>query len=550
MQQKGKKLSMRVVAYCTALASALCLVLGSVGYYIYYIKTMESYEMYVDSILNIVDSMVDADDMAQCIRTLETSEKYEQTQMLMNDIKTNTMVQFIYIIAPMDEQNIHDVIYVCNAFTEEERINTPEDLVEIGEKVQSDAFPEFMLEVFNETMFENPQVSYISNDAGFGNMLTGTKPVLDSQGNTVCLICVDFSMEEIYSTMYDYILGIVISTIITALLALFIIVSRIKKTIVKPIQEMAAATGDFVQQSHTVQDPSLLAYRRVEVKQQDEIAFLSDSIAGMMSDVVDYMKNLTHVTAEKERISAELNVATQIQQSMIPKIYPAFPERSEFEIYGNILSAKQMGGTFFDYFFIDNEHFGFFIGDIHHTGISAALMMVITRTMIKNYSQLGYDVGKVCQETNNQLRNNNETASMKITVFMGIVDLSTGEMTYVNAGHRVPYIKRSGEKFQRLPARENFPLGSMENVPYWKQSIRLMQGDLLFMYTGGLPDAQDRKGENFSEQRMVEQMDRLVDTRYGIKDLVKGMEQSVQQFTEGIEQEKDIALMLFRYFWG
>lgn len=139
---------------------------------------------------------------------------------------------------------------------------------------------------------------------------------------------------------------------------------------------------------------------------------------------------------------------------------------------------------------------------------------------------------------------------MKITVFMGIVDLSTGEMTYVNAGHRIPYIKRSGEKFQQLPAKENFPLGSMENVPYWKQSIRLMQGDLLFMYTGGLPDAQDRKGENFSEQRMVEQMDHLVDTRYGIKDLVKGMEQSVHQFTGGIEQEKDIALMLFRYFWG
>lgn len=550
MQEQRQKLSTRVVVYCTALAFALCLILGAVGYYIYYIKTMESYEMYVDSILNIVNSMVDPEDMENCIRTLETSEKYEQTQKLMNDIKTNTVVQFIYIIAPMDKQNIHNVVYVCNAFTEEERINTPEDLVKIGQQVQNDAFPEFMLEVFNQTMFENPEVSFISNDAGFGNMLTGTKPVIDAQGNTICLICVDFSMEEIYSTMYDYILGIVLSTVLTALLALFIIVSRINQTIVKPIREMAAAAGDFVQQSHTVQDPTALVYRRVHVQQRDEIGLLSDSITGMMADVVDYMKNLTRVTADKERISAELNVATQIQQSMIPKIYPAFPERSEFEIYGNILSAKQMGGAFFDYFFIDNTHFGFFIGDIHHTGISAALMMVITRTMIKNYSQLGYDVDKVCQETNNQLRNNNESASMKITVFMGIVDLSTGNMTYVNAGHRPPYIKRSGKKFEQLPARENFPLGSMENVPYWKQSIRLVQGDLLFMYTRGLPDAQDKKGEDFSEQRMVEQMDYLVDTKYSIKDLAKGMEQSVKHFIDGAEQEQDIAWMLFRYFWG
>ena len=548
--QRKKKLSNRVIVYCSILAAALCIVLGVLGYVIYYKKSMSSYEMYIESTLNIVNSMVDADDMRTCIETLTTSPAYEQTQNRINDVKTNTMVEFIYIIYPRDPENIQDIVYVCNAFTEEERIETPEDLVDIGEPVQEDAFPEFMQEVFNDTMYGSQEVSFIANNAGFGNMLTGTRPVVDSQGNTVCLICVDFSMDEIYNTMYDYILGILIGTMVTAAVALVLIIGRIKKTIVRPIEAMAAAAGDFVEQSHETSDIALWAYRQPEVRFNDEIFRLSESIGNMTDDMVNYMRNLTQVTADKERISAELNVATQIQESMIPKLYPAFPERPEFDIYGHIRSALQMGGAFFDYFFIDNSHFGFFIGDINSTGIPAALMMVITRTMIKNYSQLGYDVDKVCQETNNQLSGNNEAAGMKITAFMGIIDLETGILTYVNAGHKAPYLKRAGESFEPLPSRGCFPLGSMANVPYWKQSIRLVQGDLLFMYTAGLTDAADRKGESFSDTRLLDTLNGLIGREYAIEAMSKSVEAAAAEFTGGTEQNKDIGTLLFRYFWG
>lgn len=548
--RKGKKLSARVVLYCCALAAALCIVLGGLGYYIYYTKSMESYKMYVESTLNIVNSMIDADDMRTCIRDLKTSEKYDETQRRINDVKSNTMVQFIYIIAPLDKDNVQDVIYVCNAFTEQERIETPEDLVTIGEPVQEDAFTEDMLHIFNRTMFETPEISYVSNNAGFGYMLTGTKPVIDSKGDTVCLVCVDFSMDAIYATMYDYLFGVLIGTGITALLSLLIIISRINRTIVRPISLMAAAAGDFIRQSHDTQDPSQLAFHRVEVRSGDEIQVLSDSISDMMADTVDYMNNLTRVTADRERISAELGVATQIQESMISKLYPAFPERSEFDIYGNIRSARQMGGSFFDYFFIDSTHFGFFIGDINHTGIPAALMMVITRTMIKNYSQLGYSVDKVFWETNNQISGSNESAGMKITAFMGIIDLDTGMLTYVNAGHTSPYLKHSAEGFEPLASRGCFALGSMANVPYWKQSIQLVQGDLLFMYTGGLIEARDHKGESFSELLMVDTLERVVREAYAIADIAGRMEDAVLGFMDGGEQEQDIAMVLFRYFGG
>ena len=137
---------------------------------------------------------------------------------------------------------------------------------------------------------------------------------------------------------------------------------------------------------------------------------------------------------------------------------------------------------------------------------------------------------------------------MKITAFMGIIDLDTGVLTYVNAGHRAPYLKHSGEDFEPLASKGCFALGSMANVPYWKQSIGLVQGDLLFMYTGGLIEAADKKGENFSEPRMVDILNQTVQEEYSISGITGKMENAVFEFMDGNEQNNDIAILLFRYF--
>lgn len=547
MKTKQRKLSTRVVAYCCILAAALSLVLGALGYSIYRRKSMSSYKTYIGSTLNIIDSMVDADDMRICIDSGKRTEKYDQLQQQIDNIKENTMVEFIYLIVPMDKDDIRNIQYVSIAYTEEEYLYEADDMVELGEPVQEDAFTDEMRQVFHDAMFGAGEISYVSNDAGFGNMLTGTKPVMDSNGNTVCLICIDYSMKEIKSTMFDYLIGIIIGTGITAFLTLLVIIARINRTVVKPIRAMAVAAGDFVQQTHEIVDPSQLVYKNVEVHTNDEIRILSESIHNMMYDMIHFMQNLTKAAADKERISAELNVANQIQGSMIPNIYPAFPERPEFDVYGSILYSGQMGGTFYDYFFIDHTHFGFFIGDISHTGISAALLMVIARTMIKNYAQLGYDVDRVCMETNNRISSSNESAGMKITAFMGIIDLESGIMSYVNAGHSQPFLKRSGEKFQELSCKNCFAIGSMANVPYWKQEIQLVQGDMLFMYTNGFTEAYDRKGDIFSKERLENMLNIWITEEYDIQGIAQTAQQSVLEFMNGAEQERDIAMLMFRY---
>lgn len=547
-QKKMKKLSVRVAVYCIVLAAALCLVLGGLGYTIYFTKSMDSYKMYIESILTAVNLMVDAEDMENCILTQEKSEKYRKLQEQINEIKSETMVSYIYLIKPLSEENMKDIIYVASAFTKEEEEFEADELVELGDPVQENAFPDKMLQIFHESMFEKPEISYLSNKGEFGYMLTGSMPVLSSDGSTICLICIDFSMEDIYTTMYDYILCVLAGTMATAAVFLFLFIRKINKSIVRPIKSLARASADFVEQSHKAERPEELTFQKVQVDTRDELEYLSDSISSMMEDTLRYMVNLTRAAADKEKIAAELNVASQIQESMIPGVYPAFPERSELEIYGNIIPAREMGGAFYDYFFIDSTHFGLFIGDVNHTGIPAALMMVITRTMIKNYAQLGYGAAKVCQETNNQLSGSNVSAGMTITAFLGIIDLESGVLHFVNAGHRMPYLKRCGGVFEPLASKNNFALGSMANVPYWQQSVRLVQGDMLFLYTNGVTGVKDKKGEEFSESRIGATLNKLLKTEYTAVSIIGKFQQEVSGFLDGGEPENDIAALLFRYF--
>ena len=258
------------------------------------------------------------------------------------------------------------------------------------------------------------------------------------------------------------------------------------------------------------------------------------------------MENLTAVTAEKERIGAELNVSTQIQADMPPNIFPAFPDRSEFDIYASLEVAEEMGGSFYDLFLVDQNHLALVVGEIKGRGIPAALLMVITKTLIKNHAQLGYSPDRVFAETNNQLSESNE--GMTTTAFLGIVDLATGVLSYVNAGHCVPLFKHAGNDFEPLPAKNCFVLGSMAGVPYWQQSIQLVQGDLLFLYTRGLTEAENEGRVQYSDAQMQIRLNQAMKEAYDLEEICRIMTDDVEAFLEGAVKRQDIVMLLFRFF--
>jgi sigma-B regulation protein RsbU (phosphoserine phosphatase) len=209
----------------------------------------------------------------------------------------------------------------------------------------------------------------------------------------------------------------------------------------------------------------------LNVRTGDELEALSDAFNSMIS-------NIKSITAEKERIGAELNIATQIQASMLPCIFPAFPDRKEFDVYASMLPAKEVGGDFYDFFLIDKNKLAVVMADVSGKGVPAALFMVISKTLIKNNAQAGKSPDEVLETVNNMLCENND-ANMFVTVFLGVLDIPDGKFTYANAGHNPPLLKRANGDFEWLPTKPGFVLAGMDGLKYRQEQITLCGGDLL-----------------------------------------------------------------------
>lgn len=276
-------------------------------------------------------------------------------------------------------------------------------------------------------------------------------------------------------------------------IALILVVRRICDRISKPIIHLTGQVEEIGEGN--------LNYVS-DIQTGDEVELLSKGFESMTLSLKDYIGNLTAVTAEKERIGAELSVATQIQASMLPCIFPPYPERSEFSIYATMNPAKEVGGDFYDFFLIDEDHLAVVIADVSGKGVPAALFMVIAKTLIKNHAQAGMTPAEVFTNANGQLCENNE-AGMFVTGWMGVLTISTGDFVFVNAGHNPPLVKRANGAYEYLKLRPGFVLAGMEGIRYRQSEMKLEPGDALFLYTDGVTEATDAKNELYGEDRLL-----------------------------------------------
>ncbi len=275
----------------------------------------------------------------------------------------------------------------------------------------------------------------------------------------------------------------------------------------------------------------------------DEMQALSEAFAKMAGDIDAYTINLAAVTADRERIATELDVATRIQASMLPYIFPAFPDRAEFDIYATMLPAKEVGGDFYDFFLIDDNTLAVVMADVSGKGVPAALFMVIAKTLIKNNAQLGKSPAEVFETVNKLLCENNE-AGMFVTAFMGYLDIPSGKFTFVNAGHNPPLISVAG-KFDWLKAKRSFILAGMDGTPYKQNEVVLKPGDELFLYTDGVTEAMNPNNKLFTEARLLE----IISAKGGgdLKELLYAVKLGIDEFASGAEQADDITMLSLRY---
>lgn len=281
-----------------------------------------------------------------------------------------------------------------------------------------------------------------------------------------------------------------------------------------------------------------------EMDTDDEVQTLAESFGSMTERMKSYIDDITRITAEKERIGAELSVAARIQAAMLPSVFPPFPERDEIDIYARMTPAKEVGGDFYDFFFVDDRNLAIVMADVSGKGVPASLFMVVAKTLIKNIAMTGVGAGDVLRMTNERLCEGN-SQEMFVTAWLGIVDLELGRLKYADAGHENPYIMREDGKLEMvLPSKKKLPLGAMDNTFYPENEIQLKQNDMIFLYTDGVPEATNSKEEMYTTERLERVLRR--NYRENPEELLAKVRKNVDAFVKNAPQFDDLTMLALR----
>ncbi len=275
----------------------------------------------------------------------------------------------------------------------------------------------------------------------------------------------------------------------------------------------------------------------------DEIQVLAESFATLSHKTVEYVDEVRRVTAEKERIGTELQMANQIQESMLPSIFPAFPDRPEFDIYATMTPAKEVGGDFYDFFLIDEDHLCMVMADVSGKGVPAALFMMASKIILQSCAMMGKSAAEILTKTNEAICSNNRM-KMFVSVWLGILEISTGKVTAANAGHEYPAVMRGG-RFELLKDRHGLVIGGMDGIRYREYTLQMEPGDKLFLYTDGVPEATDAQLELFGTDRMIQALNR--DAQDHPDGILGHVREAVDSFVGEAEQFDDLTMLCMEY---
>lgn len=329
------------------------------------------------------------------------------------------------------------------------------------------------------------------------------------------------------------ILILTVAIVLLAILGALALAGRVVKPLEHMTRRINALSGE--DQAFEMED----VYRT-----DDEIEILAESFATLSKRTRDYIAQITDITAEKERIGTELALATRIQADMLPNIFPAFPDRPEFDVYATMTPAKEVGGDFYDFFLIDDTHLGLVMADVSGKGVPAALFMMVSKILVQNYAMAGRSPAEVLQMVNKQICANNRE-EMFVTVWLGILDTVTGKVVAANAGHEYPVITQTDNRFELVKDKHGFVIGGIEGVHYREYELDMTPGSKLFLYTDGVPEATNDANEMFGTKRMLAAMNE--DPTASPEKILKNVRKAVDSFVKDAEQFDDLTMLCLEY---
>jgi sigma-B regulation protein RsbU (phosphoserine phosphatase) len=443
---------------------------------------------------------------------------------------------YVYFIYPESEQD-YKMNYMFDPTMETTKTEDGKEILKLGDIVFEDpAVHKYMWQAWNTG---NAPKGFDSLDNEFGHVYTYCMPLV-IDGEKVGLVCseisVDFVNQEIMS-------NVLVQALVTALVLIvftLVLYLLLRKNVLNRIIQIEERVREYSEKK----DPQIAKEIAAKAGPMDEIGVLATSFSEMVTELEDYMNNLQRVTAEKERIDADLSIATQIQADMLPRIFPAFPEKKEVGIFASMTPAKEVGGDFYDLFLIDDTHLALVIADVSGKGVPAALFMVIAKTLIKNRIQTGESPAEALGVVNNQLCEGNE-AQYFVTVWLAVIDLETGDALEANAGHEYPAMRKGSGPYELIKTKHSLAVATYEGLKFRQSQFHLDPGDRLFVYTDGVTEATNAQNELFGETRLLEALNRNPDALP--MDLLPSVKKEIDAFVGDAPQFDDITMLGFVY---
>ena len=517
------------------LLTVFSLIVSTIGYNGFTEALLKQYSDDAFHTADIAVTCLDTDKMDAYAQSGGETKEYLEAWNKMQSLCNSSGVTFIYVIRP-DLTDYGHITFLFSTINE----NSGYTRYKFGyvRETTNDEYREKYRKLYegkSERELEVRDKGYIET----APHITAMIPLKDDFGKTTAILCVQRQMENLVSVRNTYINKVLAVLITVAVLVVIVQSFYLHTVLLKPVKKVMKEADRFAKKNSL---PEL----RLEdsVKNKDEIGVLAASIDNMEEKIIKYVDDLTKITAEKERISTELSLAAKIQSSMLPNKFPAFPERSEFDIFASMTPAKEVGGDFYDFFLADNDHLCLVAADVSGKGVPAALFMMATKIIISNYAKMGKTPSDILTAANSAICANNHE-DMFVTVWLGILEISTGKLTAANAGHEFPVLMQPNEKFTLFKDKHGLVLGGMDGLKYKQYDIQLAPGSKLFLYTDGVPEATNIDNQLFGTDRMITALNQ--DTSASPEQLLKNVKNAVDSFVKDAEQFDDLTMLCLEY---
>ncbi len=523
-----RSLSFLIISRNVLILLAFSVIVSAIGYVLFTESLTKIYNDFAFQTAETAASAINGERISEYLDCGGDDSEYQAELQQLQQLCKTQGVTLIYVIA-VDQSDYNSFKSVFNVPSKEsgytpwevgyERSTTNEEYRSIYKDIYENGLQRGTIYRLDDLKGQDPHI-------------TSLIPIKASDDSVSAILCVQRPMKELTVGRYRY-----LREVATVVLVLSILVSigtavYLRRQFVKPVRKLALEAERFANENSRDHELKLS-----ELSKITELHRLGISIEKMEEDTIQNIENIRQMSVEREKGRAELALAAQIQKDAIPS---DFPDDERFALYGFMTPAKTVGGDFYDFFMIDQDHLGLVIADVSDKGIPAALFMMISKIVIHNFAIMGASPQKVLEEANRMIVENNQS-SMFVTVWFGILTISTGEIVAANAGHEYPILKKADGKYEIFKEPHGLPVGLMEGTSYKEYTFQLDRGGTLFVYTDGLAEASNEKQEFFGTERILEELNR--NSKADPKDVLLNMKASVDQFAGEAPQFDDLTML-------